>query len=325
MRGSPSTGLPTKTEQSDLEHVMYTAQGDALRVVLAPGNVEEAYEQTRTAFELAYGYNLPAIILYDKEMSGGLTNVPASFFDREPNPDTGATLTEDEIQEFKRDGDQDYPRFRYEAEKGVPPRPVPGQKDGRFKTSGNEHDEYGYISEDPDNRVTQMDRRLERFDHIRADLDEEDYQAVYGEDSPEYAIMSFGSNKGVVEETVDELSEDGWSVGAMNVSDLVPFDDGSVRSFIEDAEEVFVVENNATAQFRHHVQRELAGYDEKMISILKYDGNPFRPAEVIDAVESAAEGGVETSYNTKIQHEQSRKGRSTETVKRTETIEGKGD
>ncbi len=325
MRGGPSTGLPTKTEQSDLEHVLYTGQGDSLRVVLAPGSVEEAYEQTRTAFKLAYDYNIPAIILYDKKLSGGLTNVDASFFDRETNPDLGATLTEDEIQELKPEGAQDFPRFRYGAEKGVPPRPIPGQKDGRFKTSGNEHDQYGYISEDPDNRIRQMDRRLERFDHIRAELDENDHQAVYGEDSPEYAIMSFGSNKGVVEETVDKLAEDGWSVGAMNVSDMVPFDAESVRSFIEKAEHVFVVENNATAQFRHHVQRELAGYDEKMISILKYDGNPFRPAEVVDAVESAAEGGVETSYNTKIQHEQSRKGRNTETVKRLESVKGRGD
>ena len=322
MRGGPSTGLPTKTEQSDLEHVMYTGQGDGLRVVLAPGSVEEAYEQTRTAFRLAYDYNMPAIVLYDKELSGGLTNVSASFFDRETNPGMGATLTEDEIQEFKREGDQDYPRFRYDAEKGVPPRPIPGQKDGRFKTSGNEHDEYGYISEDPVNRVTQMDRRLSRFDHIRAELDEEDHQATYGDDDPEYGIISFGSNKGTLEESVDRLNDSGWSVAAMNVSDLVPFDDESVRDFIESVERVVVVENNATAQFRHHIQRELGGYGDVMSSVLKYDGNPLRPAEVVDAFESAVEDGVETSYNTKIQHEVSRKGRSTETVKRTETVEG---
>jgi len=111
----------------------------------------------------------------------------------------------------------------------------------------------------------------------------------------------------------------------MNVSDMVPFDHETVREFIEEAEQVFVVENNATAQFRHHVQRELAGYDEKLTSILKYDGNPFRPAEVIDGIKSASEGGVETSYNVKIQHEQSRKGRDTETVKRLESVQGRGD
>jgi len=322
MRGGPSTGLPTKTEQSDLEHVLHTSQGDAMRVVLAPGDVEEAYEQTRTAFRIAYGYNLPAIVLYDKKLSGGLTNVPASFFDRETNTDLGAALSEDEIQELKREGDQDYPRFRFDAEKGVPPRPIPGQKDGRFKTSGNEHDEYGYICEDPDNRVRQIDRRLTRFDHIRDDLDEEDNQATYGDDDAEYGVLSFGSNKGVVEEAVDELNADGFSVAAMSVSGMVPFDDETVRGFIEGADRVFVVENNATAQFRHHVQRELAGYGDVMVSVLKYDGNPFRPAEVVDAVESAVEGGVETSYNVKVQHEVSRKGRDTETVKRLGAVTG---
>lgn len=325
MRGGPSTGLPTKTEQSDLEHVLYTGQGDALRVVLAPGSVEEAYEQTRTAFRIAYDYNLPAIILYDKELSGGLTNVPASFFDREPNPEMGATLTEDDIQEFKREGDQDYPRFRFDSEKGVPPRPIPGQKDGRFKTSGNEHDEYGYISEDPDNRVRQMDRRIGRFDYIRDELDEENHQAVYGADDPDYGILSFGSNKGTIEESVDRLNDAGWSVAAMNVSDLVPFDDETVRDFLESVEHVVVVEGNATAQFRHHVQRELAGYGDVMTSVLKYDGNPLRPVEIVDAFEPAVEGGVETAYNTKIQHNPSRKGRNTETVKRTETVKGEGD
>jgi len=325
MRGAPSTGLPTKTEQSDLEHVLYTSQGDAMRVVLAPGDPKEAYEQTRTAFRIAYGYNIPAIILYDKKLSGGLTNLPESFFDREADPSMEATLTEEEVQELKPDGAQDFPRFSYGAEKGVPPRPIPGQKDGRFKTSGNEHDQYGYIDEDPDNRVRQMDRRLSRFDHIRDELNDENHQAVYGDDDAEYGLLSFGSNKGVIEEAVDELSEDGWSLSGMNVSDMVPFDAEGVRGFIESVDRVFVVENNATAQFRHHVQRELAGYGDVMTSILKYDGDPFRPAEVVDAVESAEDDDVETSYNVKIQHKISRKGRGTETVKRLESVQGRGD
>ncbi|MFW5984495.1 MAG: transketolase C-terminal domain-containing protein, partial [Halobacteria archaeon] len=186
-------------------------------------------------------------------------------------------------------------------------------------------DQYGYISEDPDNRVRQMDRRLTRFDHIRDELDDEGHQEVYGDDDAEYGLLSFGSNKGVVEEAVDELADDGWSVAAMNVSDMVPFDAETVRDFIEGVERVFVVENNATAQFRHHVQRELAGYGDVMVSILKYDGDPFRPVEVVDAVESAEKDGVETSYNVKIQHEVSRKGRDTETVKRLESVQGRGD
>jgi pyruvate ferredoxin oxidoreductase alpha subunit len=172
-----------------------------------------------------------------------------------------------------------------------------------------------------------MDRRLSRFDHIRDELDEEEHQAVYGADAKDakYGILSFGSNKGVIEEAADRLEEAGHSVTAMNISDLVPFDAETVRDFVENVEHVYVVENNATAQLRHHVQRELGGHGDALTSILKYDGNPFRPAEVVDAFESAVEGGVETSYNVKIQHEVSRRGHNTETVKKTGTVEGKGD
>ncbi|MDY6779192.1 MAG: 2-oxoacid:acceptor oxidoreductase subunit alpha, partial [Halobacteria archaeon] len=308
-----STRLPTKTEQADLEHVLYTSQGDSMRVVFAPGNVREAYEQTRTAFEIAYEYNLPAIVLYDKELSGGLTNVDASFFDREPNPDLGSTLDEDEIPEHKREGDQDFPRFPYDAEKGATKRTIPGQKDGRFKTSGNEHDEYGYISEDRSNRVKQMNRRLRRFDHIRQDLDEEESnQAVYGPDDADFGVLSFGSNRGSVEEAVDRLNESGHSVQAMNVSDMVPFSEEEVRGFVERVDRVFVVENNATGQFRHHVQRELGSDGDRLTSILKYDGKPFRPAEVVDGIETVLEGGVETNFNTRIQEAVSRKGNGRE-------------
>ncbi|MFP4632536.1 MAG: 2-oxoacid:acceptor oxidoreductase subunit alpha [Halobacteriales archaeon] len=310
MRGGPSTGLPTKTEQSDLEHVLYTSQGDALRVVLAPGDVEEAYEQTRLAFEIAYDYNMPAVVLYDKDLGGNLASVPADALDVDPNPDSGAVLTEEEIQDLKPEGDQDFKRFDLDAERGVPPRPIPGQKDGRFKTSGNEHDEYGYISEDPVNRTRQMDRRLKRFDFVRERLDEAGNQAFYGDEDADVGLLCFGSTKNVVEESVDRLRDDGRSASSLNVSDLVPFAHEEVESYVESVEDVYVVENNATAQFRHHVQRELGGYGDELTSVLKYDGKPFRVAEVVDAVESAIEGDEpDMKYNTRLQTEVSRKGR----------------
>lgn len=308
MRGGPSTGLPTKTEQSDLEHVLYTSQGDSLRVVLAPGNVEEAYEQTRQAFRIAWDYQLPVIILYDKELSGNITNVNKEFFDREPNPDLGSTLSEDEIAEVKKDAEQDFKRFRLDAEKGVSPRTVPGQTDGRYKTTGNEHDQYGYISEDPVNRTQQMDRRLGKFIHIRDELDGADNQTYYGDEEADQGFIGFGSTQGVVEEAVERLNDGGEAVKALNVSELVPFPDEEVRDYVEGLEDVYIVENNATGQFRHHLQRELGAHGEKFISILKYDGDPFRPKEIISAYEAAKEGREDTEFNVRIQETVSRKG-----------------
>ena len=131
MRAGPSTGMPTKPEQGDLEHVLYSSQGDSNRVVFAPGTVGEAYDQTRMAFEMAYDYQIPAIVVFDQKLSGENTNLPASFFDREPNPDPGSVLTEDEIAEAAHDESGKFHRFLHETEDGVSPRSLPGQKGDR--------------------------------------------------------------------------------------------------------------------------------------------------------------------------------------------------
>lgn len=255
MRAGPSTGMPTKPEQGDLEHVLYTSQGDSNRVVFAPGDARESYIQTRKAFELAYNYQLPSIILYDQKLSGGHETVPESTFDRDPNPDIGEVVTEEEIEQGERLAGR-FKRYRYDGENGVSPRSLPGQKGGNFLASGNEHNEAGHISEDPDNRVTQMDRRMEKLAAIREELDDmdESHQTVYGDEDADYAILSFGSMKGAVEEGVEMLNEDGHSVKTMNVSDMVPFPKKEVNAFLEDVDEVLVVEMNATAQFRRHIQ-----------------------------------------------------------------------
>jgi len=127
MRAGPSTGMPTKPEQSDLEHVLYTSQGDSQRVVLAPGTVEEAYEQSRIAFRLAYEYQIPSILLYDQKLGGELVNVPKSHFDREPNPTLGKTLSEDALADEPHSADGKFHRFQHDVEDGVSPVD-PGQK-----------------------------------------------------------------------------------------------------------------------------------------------------------------------------------------------------
>jgi pyruvate ferredoxin oxidoreductase alpha subunit len=302
MRAGPSTGMPTKPEQGDLEHVLYTSQGDSNRVVFAPGDARESYIQTRKAFELAYNYQIPSIILYDQKLSGGHETVQESTFDREPNPDIGEVVTEEEIEQGERLAGR-FKRYRYDGENGVSPRSLPGQKGGNYLASGNEHNEAGHISEDADNRVTQMDRRMEKLTAIRDELDsmDESHQTVYGEDDAEYAILNFGSTKGAVEEAVDMLNEDGHSVKAMNVSDMVPFPKGEVNAFLEDVDEALVVEMNATAQFRRHVQAATGKHGDKLYSLLKYDGNPFEPTDIVDGFEARLDGSAEPAHNTRIE------------------------
>ena len=288
-RAGPSTGMPTKPEQSDLEHVLYTSQGDSCRVVFAPGDVAEAYEQTREAFHLAYEYQLPAIVLYDQKLSGELRNVDESFFDREPNPSLGSTLTEDELAEAAHHASGKFNRFQHDSENGVSPRSLPGQKGGRYLATGNEHTPQGHISEDPDNRVAQLERRLRKLDSIREELDaaETTHQTYHGPDDATYGIMTFGSQQGTVEEGIDRLVDAGHSVRSLGVSQLMPFAEREVTEFLESVDQCLVVEMTASGQFRGLIQRELGRFGPKMHSLLKYNGNPFEPREIVEGFEAA--------------------------------------
>ena len=301
MRAGPSTGMPTKPEQADLEHVLYTSQGDSCRVVFAPANVAECYDQIRQAFRLAYEYHIPSILVYDQKLQGELRNVPEAHFDREPNADPGATLTEDEIAEAAHHASGKFERFNPDAD-DVSPRSVPGQSGGRFLATGNEHNAVGHISEDPVNREKQVNRRLRKLEHIRAELDEADgsHQTTYGDESADYGILTWGSTQDTVFEAVAELESMGHSVKAMGVSDLMPFAEAEVTAFLESVDECLVVEMNATAQFRGLVQKELGRFGPKMTSLLKYNGEPFEPVEVAEGFASAIVGGAEAPDGTKF-------------------------
>ena len=302
MRAGPSTGMPTKPEQADLEHVLYTSQGDSCRVVFAPANVREAYDQTRKAFQMAYGYNLPAIVVYDQKIQGELRTVPTDFFDREPNGELEGVLTEDELAEAAHDAAGNFQRYRHDVDDGSNPRSIPGQTGGRHLATGNESQEVGHISESPDNRVAQMDRRMRKLSSIREDLDEMDdsHQTYHGPADADDGILVWGSQQDTVFEAVDRLNARGESVKALGVSDLMPYPESEVTAFLESVEECLVVEMNATAQFRGLTQKELGRFGPKMTSLLKYDGEPFEPGEIVSGFEEM-DAGVQPDGNVRLE------------------------
>ena len=287
MRAGPSTGMPTKPEQADLEHVLYTSQGDSHRIVFAPGTVEEAYTQTRKAFQIAYEYQIPSIVLYDQKLGGEMVSLPASHFEEAPNPSLGSTLTEAELEEAPHDESGKFSRFQHDVEDGVSPRSIPGQKGGRYLATGNEHQPEGHISESPENRVNQVNRRLDKMDAIHEELKGESHQTYYGPEEATYGLMTFGSQQGTVEEAVDRLNDAGVSVKSFGVSDMHPFPTEEVSRFIESVDEALVVEMTASGQFRGLIQKNLGRYGEKLSSLLKYNGNPFEPNEIVDGFEAA--------------------------------------
>jgi pyruvate ferredoxin oxidoreductase alpha subunit len=302
MRAGPSTGMPTKPEQADLEHVLYTSQGDSARVVFAPANIRECYDQTRAAFRIAYEYQIPSIVVYDQKLQGELRNVDESFFDREPNADPGSVLTEDEIAEAAHHASGKFQRFQHEPEDGsnVSPRSVPGQKGGRYLATGNEHNPSGHISEDPNNRIAQMNRRLGKLDDIREDLDENtSHQTYHGPEEADYGILVWGSHQDTVFEAVDRLNDDGHSVKALGVSDMAPYPVEEVSAWLESVDEALVVEMNASAQFRGLTQKEIGRFGPKLSSLLKYNGNPFEPAEIVEGFETSINGEDLAASNMK--------------------------
>ena len=293
MRAGPSTGMPTKPEQADLEHVLYTSQGDSSRVVFAPANIRECYDQTRAAFRIAYEYQIPAIVVYDQKLQGELRNLDESFFDREPNADPGSVLTEAELEEAAHHASGKFHRFQHEPDndKGVSPRSIPGQKGGRYLATGNEHNQSGHISEDPQNRVAQLERRIDKLESIREDLAENtSHQTYHGPEDADHGILVWGSQQDTVFEAVERLNENGHSVKALGVSDMMPYAADEVSEWLESVDDALVVEMNATAQFRGLTQKELGRYGEKLTSLLKYNGNPFEPAEIVDGFERNVEG-----------------------------------
>jgi len=303
MRAGPSTGMPTKTEQADLEHVLYTSQGDHSRLAFAPGDPIEAYEQTRMAFTLAWKYQMPAIVIYDSKLAGEYRNVPKSFFDQEPNPDLGSTLTEEELEDAPHDETGRFQRFQWDGEDNVSPRSLPGQRNGHFLATGNEHWPNGQIAEDPTNRVHQVDRRLGKLDAARADLDamDESFQSEWGTDDADIGVITWGSTQGTVEEAIDDLVSDGKSVKGLGVSELMPFPAEEITAFVESVDEVIVVEMNASAQFRGLLQKELGAYGSKITSLLKYNGEPFRASEVAEAVDLRLDGESEPTAQVTLQ------------------------
>ncbi len=296
MRAGPSTGLPTKPEQGDLESILYSSQGDSNRVVFAPADPAEAYDQTRMAFKLAYDYQIPAIVVIDQKLSGENRNVPKSFYDRPVDADPGSVLTEEELAEAAHDESGKFNRFIHETDNGVAPRSLPGQKGGRYLATGNEHNKAGHIDEDPDNRVAQMGRRMSKLVSIREELDEEheSQQSYRGPEDADYGLITWGSQQGTVEEAVDRLNDKGVSVKSIGVSDMMPYPEQEMTEFLESVEEAMIVEMNASAQFRGLTQKELGQFGEKLTSFLKYDGNPFEPEEVVEAFEAQINGADES-------------------------------
>ncbi len=274
-RAGPSTGMPTKTEQSNLSHLIFSGQGEIPRVVLAPGTVEDGFYITVSAFNLAERYQCPVFVLTEQALCQSKATLPRLDVEG-VRIERGKLVTEPVIAD-------DYRRFAFSSD-GVSPRVIPGVEGGMHLAAGSEHNEAGVITESASNRAQMMEKRMHKLEAMRPELPR---ARVHGDPRAEIAILGYGANRGPIVEAQDRLAANGVATRFFEFRTLWPFPEDEVQAFIEDAEHVFVVENNYTGQLERLI-RYVVGPLERMHAVLKYDGRPFRPFEIIDPIERHA-------------------------------------
>lgn len=270
-RGGPSTGLPTKQEQSDLMAMIYGTHGEIPKIVMAPSTVQEAFYDTAEAFNLAEEYQCPVIILSDLQLSLGKQTVEPLEFDKVEI--RRGKLQSDTLPEIEGKGY--FKRYEVTMD-GISPRVIPGMKNGIHHVTGVEHEETGKPSESAANRIAQMDKRFRKISNIK--FDNPVHKNAPHEEA-DLLIVGFNSTRGAIEEAIGRLEKDGIKVNHAQIRLIHPFPTDELLPLVDSAKKIAVIENNATGQLAN-IMKMNVGQHGKITKILKYDGNPFLPHEI---------------------------------------------
>ncbi|PWI58921.1 2-oxoacid:acceptor oxidoreductase subunit alpha [Sulfoacidibacillus thermotolerans] len=270
-RGGPSTGLPTKHEQSDMYAVLFGNHGEIGKIVLTPSTPEECFYATVDAFNYAEKYQCPVILMTDLALS--LASQSVKPFDYEKvTIDRGRLATQEELDQVP--AGQMFKRYE-RTEDGISPRVFPGQRGGLHHVTGVEHSEIGRPDEGPKNHVLMMNKRLNKFEGIELP----NSVSYAGDTNPDVLLIGIGSSVGAIGEATDRLRKQGIKVGHAQIKVLSPFPVETIKSYLNSAKQVIVVESNGTGQLFHLLQFFGLSHPE-MKSYLKYDGTPFLPKEI---------------------------------------------
>jgi 2-oxoglutarate ferredoxin oxidoreductase subunit alpha len=274
-RPGPSTGLPTRHEQSDLLFMLYASQGEFPRFLLAPGTHEEAFVAGWRSFNLAEKYQTPVLVLSDHYLATAVRTLELDALDFDAvHIDRGELLSDAQLDAL----DKPYLRFRV-TESGISPRAVPGHPNAVWVSDSDEHNDNGSITEEPDVRIAQMDKRLRKSAGM---VDEMSAPVLYGPTEAETTFVCWGSTVGPLREAVDRLNEGAGNLACVNLLhmvDLWPMPVDAVSRALATARRLVAVEVNATGQLAQLIRT----YTGRLVDdkILKYDGRPFTPEEFI--------------------------------------------
>jgi 2-oxoglutarate/2-oxoacid ferredoxin oxidoreductase subunit alpha len=260
-RPGPATGLPTRTEQGELNFVIHAGHGEFPRIIFAPGSIDETIAVARRSFALADRYQIPVFILTDQYFADSIQimddDIPKECLNRE-------------YPVF----DSDYKRYTL-TEDGISPLTYPGLSDARVRLDSDEHDEEGKITEDLGLRVRMVDKRLKKFAMLAKDFMPPTF---YGDRNAASVIISWGSNKLIVKEALEKIMDDGHSAAALHFAQVYPLTAAMVAPYGLEAKRLICIENNARGQFAGLLKRELSL--DVVHPVLKYNGECFTVLEL---------------------------------------------
>ncbi len=275
-RGGPSTGLPTRHEQGDLEFALHAGHSEFPRIVLSPGDIEESFYLTIEAFNLADKYQLPVIFLSDKAIANSIQTVKP-FDLTNVKIDRGKLLTDNDIKEFLNNG-KVYKRFLF-TEDGISPRAVLGQE-VVFWNTGDEHDELGHISEEPTNRNKMFDKRMRKLETALKEIPTDLKYKLYGVNDFEYLIVGWGSVKGPVLDVLEELNQY-YKLAFLQIILLNPFP-VEVVNILSKAKTIIDVEMNYSGQLAKLIRQQTGININRRI--VKFNGRPISRTEIKKAI-----------------------------------------
>jgi 2-oxoglutarate ferredoxin oxidoreductase subunit alpha len=262
-RPGPGTGVPTYTMQGDLSFVIHSGHGDFTKVVLAPGDAEEAFYLTGLAMNLAWKFQTPCFVLSDKHLS-------ESIFSFDADPDK--IKPEDPLL---WDGQGEYKRY-LDTQNGISPLAFPGNPAAMVKATSYEHDEYGITTEDSEQIVRMQQKRLRKKKTLEEELCRCEQVKVYGDPESKTVLLCWGSTKGSCIEVAEEL---GLKVVQPLVLEPLPVE--PLKKALSGADKIIDIEVNTTGQLAKHVSAYGICIDDM---ILRFDARPFTVDSLLEKV-----------------------------------------
>ena len=285
-RGGPSTGMPTRTDQSDLQFSIHAGHGEFPRMVIASGDIEESFHDAASAFNYAERYQLPVIHLLDKALTSAFQSVPLFNTDNLIIERGVRYESDDETRGSTQ-------RFKL-THSGISPRPLLGQHGGRHWLTGVEHNPEGQVSEDPQMREWMMEKRARKLELALAEIPLAEQFTVYGDNEAPFTIVSWGSNKGALLAALNHLQNNGVAVRVVQLRLLWPFPATALSEVLAPAAPLVVVEGNYSGQLNQLLREQVGRGADHLI--VKYSGRSIAADTLTKVLQEIANGKGEVRH-----------------------------